>query len=114
MYLKVNNKKIDIVVADTFLKKFKSFKFYLPTINFILKLSKKRFSNTYFFCQVVDIIQTDKNEKIVYLDSYVPMEKSIFPRRGCYNTYFLPKEMASNFKVGDTLKLYETEKKNAN
>ena len=55
MYLKINNKKITIYEYISFKDKFKSFKFYLDPINFGIKISNKKYANTYFFCQRVDI-----------------------------------------------------------
>ena len=64
MFLKLKNKRIEIVELNKFNEKFKSFKFYLNKIDYGIRIKKKHY-NTYFFCQRVDICVTDKNNTII-------------------------------------------------
>jgi len=104
MYIKNNNKKINIIEYIDFKDRFKSFKFYLKPIDFGIKISKKRYANTYFFCQRVDICFTDQNNKIIYLYKNVKSEKLIIKLHR-YNIYYLPVGTCSNMNVGDILKI---------
>ena len=106
MYLKVNNKKIDIKEYTEFKDRFKSFKFYLKIIDFGIKLPKKKLANTTFFCQRIDICFTDKEDKILYLYENVKSEKRIFKIKA-NNIYYLPLNTVKYLKVGDNLKIYK-------
>ena len=104
MYLKINNKKITIYEYISFKDKFKSFKFYLDPINFGIKISNKKYANTYFFCQRVDICFTDKDNIIKYIYKNVKSEKLIIKLHK-YNIYYLPVGTCNNLSVGEKLKI---------
>ena len=104
MYLKINNKKIEIVECNSFSKKFKSFKFVLDKINYGILISNKRNINTYFFCQRVDICLTNKENIITNLYKNVKSEK-LFLKLKKRNVYYLPLDTVKYLKVGDKLKI---------
>ena len=89
MYIKVNNKKIEIIDCTSFKQRFKSLKFVLEPIDYGIRLSKKKFISTYFFCQRVDICVTDKDNKIIGLFENVKSEKKKIMFKS-YNIYYLP------------------------
>ena len=89
MYIKVNNKKIEIKDCIKFIDRFKSLKFVLPTIDYGIRISKKKKISTYFFCQKVDICVTDKNDKIIGLFENVNTEEKKIMLKA-YNIYYLP------------------------
>ena len=103
MYLKVGKKKIDIVELNKFNEKFKSFKFYLEKIDYGIKIRKKYY-NTYFFCQKVDICITDKNDTIIKLYEAKRSEKARFFFRARY-IYYLPLDTVKHFKTGEKLNI---------
>ncbi|MDD5888397.1 MAG: hypothetical protein PUC82_02790 [bacterium] len=104
MYLIVDNKnKIEIIELLGFWEKFKSLKFYLNRIDFGIKIHKKKFLSTAFFCQNIDIIITNADNKILYLYKNVKPEKYFFPKFKANDIYFLPLETAKNYAVGDFL-----------
>ena len=107
MYLKVKNKKVEIKEYTSFWDRFKSLKFVFEPLDHIIKFPKKRRSHTYFFVQRVDVIQTDKEENIVYLIESLRSEEKIKRRKKSYNIYFAPLGTAKNFKIGDKLKITE-------
>ena len=103
MYLKVNNKKIEIIEPKTFKERFKSFKFYLEKIDYGIRL-KKKYYNTYWFCQRVDICITNKNNKIIKLYENRRSEKIRFFFRAKY-IYYLPLDTCKHLKVKDILNI---------
>lgn len=112
MYLVVKNKKIEIIELKGFWERVKGLKFVLDPIDYGVKFPKKKRSNTDFLVQKIDVILTDKNEKIVYLEENVATERKIRYKKGVYNTYFLPLGTASKFEIGDTLEfIYEKKKR---
>ena len=108
MYLKVNNKKLLIREMVKFTDRLIGLRFYFPTLDFAMKYPKKKRINTYFFFQKVDVILTDKDEKIIHMIEKCPTEKKIRRKRKVYNIYFVPLGTVKNLKVGD--KLYIVEK----
>lgn len=104
MFLIIGNKKIQIFEYKKFGERFKTFKFYLKDINFGLKLARKKYANTYFFCQKVDVCFTDKNDRILYIYNNVASEKLIFKIKA-HNIYYFPVGVCRLLKVGDIIKL---------
>ena len=104
MKLKRKNQKIEIKVCDNFSSRFKSLKFYLEKLDFGLYFPKRKFANTYFFCQRVDLCFTDKEEKIKYLFQNVKSEKIIWKRKS-KNLYILPRNSTKDWEVGESLKI---------
>lgn len=89
MYIKVNNKKLEIKDCTTFKDRFKSLKFYLEELDFGIRMPKKKRISTYFFCQNVDICVTDKNNNIIGLFENVKSEKRRIMFKAYY-IYYLP------------------------
>ena len=111
MYLIIKMKKLEIIELTSFFERFKGLKFVFEPITYGVKFPKKKSCNTDFLVQKIDIILTDKNEKIVYLQENVAPETKIRRRKGVYNIYFLPLGTANKFKIGDTLEFIDKEKK---
>ncbi len=102
MYIKVNNKNIDIIECTSFKERFKSLKFILDPITYGIKIPNKRLVSTYFFCQKVDILVTDKDNKIIYLSENTKSEKKkLLPKK--YNIYYLPLNTVKHLKLNDTI-----------
>lgn len=104
MELIIKNRKIKINKMEGLLSKFRGLKFVLNPIDEGYRF-KSRYANTYLLCQKVDIIMTDKDNKILYIYEKVKTEKIIFPKPKVFYTYFLPLNTGHYFKKGDTLKL---------
>jgi hypothetical protein len=107
MYLKVNNKKLYIREMTKFMDRLIGLRFCFQTLDFAMKYPKKRRINTYFFFQKVDVILTDKNEKIIKLIENCPTEKKIRRKRKVYNIYFVPLGTVKELKVGEVLNFAE-------
>ena len=101
MYIKVKNKKIPIYLKTTFKEKFKSLKFKLEKIDFGICFIKKRIISTYFFCQPVDIIITDKNNKILKMFKGVSSERFYRGPKKSYFSYILPQNTSDYFNIDD-------------
>lgn len=89
MYIKVNNKKIEIKDCVKFIDKFKSLKFVLEKIDYGIRITKKKRISTYFFFQPVDICVTDKNNNIIGIFENIPSERKTFMFKAYY-IYYLP------------------------
>lgn len=105
MYIKLQNKKVNIRNLTKFKERFISYKFYLEPIKDGLCFPKKRWFHTYLYCQKVDIIMTDKDNKILYMYPNLKSERKIFPKRKVYYTYVFPANSTKEYKVGDVLKI---------
>ena len=111
MYLKINKKKYKIIELTKFWERFKGLKFNLEKIDYIIKFPKKKFVSTDFICQRIDIILTDKDDKILRIYRDIPSERYIFPKKKVYNVYFLPVNLSNNFQVDEKLNIIEDKKK---
>lgn len=105
MYIKIKNKKIDLIEANTFWERFKGLKFVLGPLKYGIRFPNKKSSNTYFLFERVDVILTDKDEKILYILENVGTEKHIWRKKNVYNTYFLPVGVGKMLNSGDILKV---------
>ena len=105
MYIKVKNRKIKLNEANTFWERLKSFKFVLGPLEYGIRFPNKKSSNTYFLFEKIDVILTDKDEKILYLIECLGTEKKIYWKKHVQNTYFVPRETVKDLKVGETLNL---------
>lgn len=114
MYIKIKNKKIKLITLNDFKSRIKCLRFDFKTLDHAILIPKKKFVNTNFFCQKVDIIQTDKDNKILKIKENIRSEKYIIPKLKTYNTYFFPLGYGKKYNLGDTIKVIEEEQKNTN
>ena len=102
MYLKIKNKKIEIIELNKFSERFKGLKFVLEKIDYGVYFPNKRWISTNFLCQNIDVVLTDKNNLIISLIENIRSEKYIFKFR-TRNIYFLPLETAKYLKIGQKI-----------
>ena len=107
MKVKVGKKYLNVNLVYGFFDKLKSLKFVLETIEEVFLFPNCKAFNTYFFCQRVDIIMTDVNNKILYMYPKIKTEKRIHYKRKVHNTYIFPLDSCKEFKIGDTLVIKE-------
>ena len=105
MYIKVKNRKVMLVEANTFWERLKGLKFVLGPLEYGVRFPNKRSSNTNFLFERIDVILTDIDEKILYLIENLGTEKKIRRKKDVCNTYFVPRETVKDLKVGDKLDL---------
>ena len=105
MYIKIKNKNVKLIEANTFWERLKGLKFVLGPLEYGVRFPKKKSSNTNFLFERIDVILTDTNEKVLYLYENLGTEKKIRRKKNVYNTYFVPRGTVKDLKVGDTLNL---------
>lgn len=105
MYIKIKNKKVKLVEANTFWERLKGLKFVLGPLKYGVRFPKKKSSNTNFLFENIDVILTDKDEKILFLISNLGTERKIKRRKNVYNTYFVPVGTVNDLKLGEILKV---------
>lgn len=108
MKLIINNKKVKLKKVDGFYNRFKLLKFNLEKLEEGYLFSKRNFLSTYLYCQRVDVVMTDKSNKIMYLYSNLKSEKFIFFKRKVYNIYILPLNTVKYLEKGKILKIEKT------
>ena len=111
MKIKIGNKKIKVSSINGFFNRFKCMKFVFEPIKEGFRFENCKKINTYFFCQKVDIVMTDIDNKILYMYPNLKTEKKIRKKKNVYYTYILPLSSCDKLNIGDILKI-EQEKKN--
>ena len=102
MYIKTNNKKIRLEYANTFLKRFKGF-MMKKNIDYCICFPKCNSIHTFFMKENIDVIMTDKNNKILYIHKDLNKNK-VITHKDAYNTYEFPRN-STNFKINDIIKI---------
>ena len=77
---------------------------FKKNINYGLFFPNCNSIHTFFMLENIDIIMTDKNNKILYLYKNLKPWKIILPQKKVKNTYELPKNSINNLKIGDVIK----------
>lgn len=105
--MKITFKKqsINTSIYTNLVDRFKLYRFKLENIKEGICLPKKRKSNTYLFCQRVDIILTDDEFKVIKIIRNLKSEKFIFGNKLVYYTFILPKGAFPNIKKSDHIKV---------
>lgn len=107
MYIKCGKIKVYFEDEKKFFKRLKGFMFRLEPIDKGKRFPKCRSIHTYFMFQRIDIIMTDKDNKILYMYPSFGSERIIFPKKKVYYTYEFPIGVCDYYKVGDVLKIYD-------
>lgn len=89
--------------ANTFIKKLKGLMFK-KNFDYILKF-KTNGIHTFFMKTEIDVILTDKNNKILYIYKKLKPNKIILPKKNVKYTYEMPVNYIKNIKIGDYLNL---------
>ena len=94
---------MEIKNANTFFKKLKGLMF-VKDFNYILKI-KCNGIHTFFMKLNIDVILTDKNNKILYIYRNVKPNKIILPKKNVKFTYEMPVDFIKNIKINETFKI---------
>ena len=97
----INNKNIEIKEYKTFKDKFKGLMFK-KNFNYGLKI-KCNGIHTFFMKEKIDVILTDKNNKILYIYKNLKPNRIIMPKKNVCFTYELPANTITNLKISDYL-----------
>lgn len=103
MQIILENKKIEVKNAKTFLKRLKGFMFK-RNIDYCLCFPKCNSIHTFFMKENIDVIMTDKNNVILKIEKNVKKNK-IIKHKDAYYTYELPANTINTYKVNDKLKI---------
>lgn len=109
MKIKINNKTIDVIEKNRFFDKFKGIKCVLEPIKEAYQF-RSHYANTYFLFQLVDVVMTDENDKILYMYPNCKTEKFIFPKRKVKYTYFLPLGACDYLEINQKLDIQNKKK----
>lgn len=103
MYTIINNKKYNIIIMNTFLKRLKGLMFKKEPINDIYLFPRCSSIHTYFMKQNIDICIINKNNVITYVKSNIK-KRSIIIKKG-YSTLEMPLGTCQYLKVGNKLNI---------
>lgn len=78
-----------VIICNNFLKRLKGFMF-TTNIDKILCFPKCNSIHTFFMFKNIDIIMTDKNNKVLYTHYNMKPCRIILPKKNVYYTYELP------------------------
>ena len=102
MYIKINNKKMELKYANTYFKRLKGF-MMKKNINYCICFPKCNSIHTFFMKENIDVVMTDKNNKILYI--YKDLKKNkVITHKEVYNIYEFPRNSTS-FKINDVIKI---------
>ena len=103
MYTIINNKKYNIIIMNTFLKRLKGLMLKKEPINDIYLFPRCSSIHTYFMKQNIDICIINKNNVITYVKSNIK-KRSIIIKKG-YSTLEMPLGTCQYLKVGNKLNI---------
>ena len=101
----INNKNIEIIDQNTFLKQLVGLMFKKEKITKIYHFPKCSSIHTFFMFQNIDICMTDKNNKIVYLKENLSPWKVIWSQKKAYHTYEMPLNTSKHLKINQIFKI---------
>lgn len=107
MYIKINKLKIDLETVEGFWNRLKCLMFVIEPLDHGFLLKKRKHFQTYFACQPIDAIITNKENIILKVYRSCKSEKIFWPVRKGYYTYLLPEGSAQNLKPGDILIIFD-------
>lgn len=107
MYLICNKNVIEFEDCTTFLSRLKGFMFQLRPIEKGKRFPKCNSIHTFFMFQKIDVIMTDRDNKIIKMYPNLRSERMILPKRKVYYTYELPLGTCRNYEIGNALKIEE-------
>lgn len=102
-------KNMEIKEAKTFLQKLKGLMFQAE-FNYILKF-KANGIHTFFMKIPIDVVLTDKNNKILYIYRNLKPNKIILPKKHVKYTYEMPTNYLKNIQVGNIFPRKKTSNK---
>lgn len=100
-----------IMICQTFYNRLIGFMFKIKKINYGLCFPKCNSIHTFFMFQTIDIIMTNKNNKILYLFPNLKPNRIIMPKKNVYYTYELPIDSIKKLKLNDFFDIKQYTKK---
>ena len=105
MYLLYNKKKLEIEDCTTFGSRLKGFMLQKKPIEKGKRFPKCNSIHTFFMFQQIDVIMTDKNNRIIKIYPHFKKRRIILPKKNIYYTYELPINTCQHYQLGDYLKI---------
>ncbi len=102
MKIILKNKTITVKYCNQFITRFLGLMFKKNKVDYCLCFPKCNSIHTFFMYQKIDVIMTDKNNKILYIYHNLKPYKIILPKIGVYYTYEFTEEI-TNINIGDYL-----------
>ena len=96
--------KIDIYEAKSFKERLFGLMFK-KNINYGLLFKNCNSIHTFFMKENIDVVMTDKNNKILYIKKNMKKNRIILPKKGVYNTYEFPNNFIKDLEINETLKI---------
>ena len=96
--------KIKIYEAKTFKQRLFGLMFK-KNIDYCLLFKKCNSIHTFFMKEKIDVVMTDKNNKIIYIKKNMKRNRIILPKKNVYYTYELPSNFIKDLKINDQLKI---------
>lgn len=105
MHINTNNKTIQIKVCKNFFTRLIGFMFHIEPIEYGLCFPKCNCIHTFFMYQPVDVVMTDKNNRILYFYQNLKPWKIIWPKKGVYYTYEFAADSMDYYGVNDIFRV---------
>lgn len=96
--------KITIYEAKTFKERLFGLMFK-KNIDYCLLFKNCNSIHTFFMKENIDVVMTDKNNKILYIKKNMKKNRIILPKRGVYKTYEFPSNFIKDLNINDKLKI---------
>lgn len=96
--------KIKVYEAKTFKQRLFGLMFK-KNINYCLLFKKCNSIHTFFMKEKIDVVMTDKNNKVLYIKKNMKKNRIILPKKGVYNTYEFPNNFIKDLEINETLKI---------
>ena len=106
MYIIHNDKKINVVIANTFFKRLKGFMFK-KNIDYCIYFPRCNSIHTFFMKENIDVVMTDKDNKILKIEKNVAKNKFVSCKKAS-NTYEFPSNSVI-YNIGDKIKIEDYE-----
>lgn len=96
--------KITIYEAKTFKERLLGLMFK-KNIDYCLLFKNCNSIHTFFMKENIDVVMTDKNNKVIYIKKNMKKNRIILPKKDVYKTYEFPANFIKDLKLNDQLKI---------
>lgn len=96
--------KISIYEAKTFKQRLLGLMFK-KNIDYGLLFRNCNSIHTFFMKENIDVVMTDKNNKVLFIKKNMKKNRIILPKKDVYNTYEFPSNFIKDLKINDQLKI---------
>ena len=94
---------IKIIEVKTFKERLLGLMFK-KNINYALLFPHCNSIHTFFMREKIDVVMTDKNNKVLYIKKGLKPNRIILPKKKVYNTYEFPNNFIKDLNINDYIK----------